>query len=697
VESRSSHTAVATRSLSGRIPPGLQESFCLTHSGEERVVDGESIGTHPRWRARSVLATSPTTTALQQHAPPKLDAPLRFRRVFTANKGHGKRHADKAFVNRELKDKGLLSVDWRIALDLLESYSYRFPTEGGHHESYITVREKDIGYVIGRFGDTLRCLQERSGCLIEVTHKRVDDGYFTVRITGTEQGTIKAKKLIDTTKPGGLGLNGYATFSSTITERELERDMSPTHWSSISPVPDLAPVDGLSPKHREGARYFTKRVRQLSASPVTRRRTRFFRSKLELSLEDVARTIGQLFERPQNRPFITTRAVNEALKFFITHNLVASARKLFADSESHYLAVDTTTFNIMLRGAAKAKDLHSFTFLLGLMVKRNVRPDSRTWCTLLAVLDRKEARSFIVRRMEEKKLLSDPEVVREVCRQIMSDVAADWLDALKDPLSLPEYMEERFTAAWYSASAINRYLDELGKRGMMQEAWKLLEAVDARGLKLNSATVNTILTHCLRYKKGDWAVQLFRAADDRWGISPDGITYRLLFKISWTLRLYNMARVVWRYACIAGAVDFRMYRLVKRSLQCHARSSRSSISGSWRMTAGRAITGVNISGISDVSFDQFSGIHTSKTIFSQSTKQNDKQIDILSQDLATFGKLEPVNPLSAMLSQAFAMDQIWWTNKISRDKSLSWKLQNAIHIPMKPIPGQEGSYGVGER
>ncbi|KAI9769266.1 MAG: hypothetical protein M1840_004395 [Geoglossum simile] len=687
--SRSSHTATAIRNPSGRTPSELRDGFCLSPSGEERVVDGKLINTAPRWRAHSVegwLATPPTTTSLRRHVPPKLDTPLSSRRVFTANKSRDKRRADKDFVNRQLKDKGLPSADWRIALNLLESYSYRFPTEGGRCESYITVPEEDVGYVIGRFGDTLRCLQEQSGCLIQVTRKRVGDRYFVVRITGTEEGIIEAKKFMEATKPGGLVLKGYATVSSTLAGRELDTGVPPTHRGPISPMPSLALMDGLSREHREGTRSFAQRVRRLSASPVTRKRTRFLRSKFGSSLENVARTIFQLFERPQNRPFITTRAVNEALRFFMTHNLVAHARKLFADSESHYLAVDTTTFNIMLRGAAKAKDLRNFTFLLGLMVKRDIRPDSRTWCTLLAVLDRKEARASIVRRMEEKKLLSDPEVVREVCRQIMSDVATDWLNASKNPLSLLEYMEERFTAEWYSASAINRYLDELGKRGMMREAWKLLETVDACGFRFNSTTVNTVLTHCLRYKKGDWAVQLFRAADDRWGIIPDGITYRLLFKISWTLRLYNMARVVWRYACIAGAVDFRMYRLVKQSLQCHARFSESAIGQSWGMTAGRVIAGMSISGSSDISFGLISGIRTSETVPSQSTKRGAEQIDILNQDLAAFGKWEPVYPLSVMLAEAFATDKVWWTNKTSRDKSLTWKLQNAIHIPMKPIP-----------
>src|SRR5579862_5224740 len=142
VEPRSSHTAVAIRNFSSCTPPGLQGGFCLTRSGEERVVDGESIGTRPCWRAHSaesVLATPPTTTTLRQHAPPKPDTPLSFRRVITASKDHDRRHANKAFMNRQLKNKGLLPINWRIALDLLESYSCPFPAEGGHRESYITV------------------------------------------------------------------------------------------------------------------------------------------------------------------------------------------------------------------------------------------------------------------------------------------------------------------------------------------------------------------------------------------------------------------------------------------------------------------------------------------------------------------------------------------------------------------------------
>jgi hypothetical protein len=342
----------------------------------------------------------------------------------------------------------------------------------------------------------------------------------------------------------------------------------------------------------------------------------------------------------------------------------------------------------MLRRAAEARDLHNFTFVLRLMVKRSVRPDGRTWSTFLSAVDQKEIKGLILEKMEERKLLADPVVVREVSRQIMSDLAIDWLDAHRDPRDLLEYMDGRFTTAWYSASAINRVLDELGKRGMMQESWDFLEAVDARGFTFNSISMNTILTHCLRYRRGDWTVQLFHAIDDRWRISPDGVTYELLFKTSWTSRLYNMARVVWRYACMDGAVSFRMRQLVKRSLRCQE-TSYSTVGGRWRATAGMVIAGVSISRVSDTS-NLSNGRHGSGTapirpteVQEQITALESSRAEVVEQDLAAFRLWRPVRPLSTILSEAFAIDRAWSTDKRSGDHSVAWKLQNAIDVPIK--------------
>ncbi|KAH0564966.1 hypothetical protein GP486_001643 [Trichoglossum hirsutum] len=626
-------------------------------------------------RADSEAATPSNTTA-PRHVPLKLDASsLNFKRVAAARQRRDGWHTSKS-LNRQLKDKNLLSADWRVALDLLETHSNGLST-AEHCELRIKVHKEDVGRVIGRFGDTLRHLQEQSGCVIQVIRKRTDDVYFAVQITGTRQDAHKAEELVmAVVNRRRRGSAGHMSTSTASTERELDVGSSTTRQMCTSPTSNQAGADSLS--HRREERRFFERVKQLAESPVTHRRNRFFRNRAEANLQSAAEAISRLFSSAQSWPVITTQSVNEAMKFFATHNLVSHARKLFADSELHYLKVNTTTFNIMLRGAAEARNLHNFVFVLRLMVGRNVRPDSRTWCAFLSVVDRKEVRELILKKMEERKLLVDPVAVREVCRQIISDLAADWLDAHKDPRDLLEYMDGRFTSEWYSVSAINRVLDELGKRGMMQEAWDLLVAVDARGFTFNSISVNTILTHCLRYRKGDWTVQLFSAADDRWNIGPDGVTYELLFKTSWTLRLYNMARVVWRYACMDGAVSFRMRQLMKRSLRCRDTLPCSTVGGRWRATAGRVIAGVNISRTSGT-VDTLNG---RRTAYTQPTEPT--PTEIVEQDLATFGLWQPVRPLSAMLSEAFAVDRAWSINKESKDNSIVWKLQNAIDVAVQP-------------
>jgi rRNA processing protein Krr1/Pno1 len=656
-ESSRIDAATSVRSLRSCTPSVLQKDLSWA-SREEKRKAVNRVDIEP---------ATPSDTTTPQHEPLKLDAAsLNFKRVTAIRKSRDRWNANKA-LSRQLKDKNLLSADWRVALDLLETHSNRFSTTE-HYELHINVPREDVGRVIGRFGNTLRHLQEQSGCLIQVVRKQTDDVCFTVQITGTPQAAHKAERLVMAVVNRELwGSAGHMPIGPASTERGLDLGSSTTRQMCMSPTSNQADMDSLSrTTHRKGARRFLERVKQLTEFPVTHRRNRFFRGRAKANLERVAETISRMFSSLQSGPVITTQSVNEAMKFFVTHNLVAHARKLFADSELHYLKMDTTTFNIMLRRAAEARDLHNFTFMLGLMVKRNVRPDSRTWCTFLSVVDRKEVRDLILKKMEERNLLVDPVVVREVCRQVVSGMTADWLDSHKDPRDLLEYMGGRFTAAWYSVSAINRVLDELGKRGMMQEAWDLLVAVDARGFTFNSISVNTILTHCLRYRKGDWTVQIFHAADDRWNISPDGVTYELLFKTFWTLRLYNTARVVWRYACMDGAVSFRMRQLMKRSLQCRDALPCGTVGGRWRATAGRIIAGVNIYRASGIS-DPPNGKPT--------------PTEIVERDLSTFGLWQPVRPLSTLLSEAFAVDRAWSINKGS---PIVWMLQNAIDVAVKP-------------
>ncbi|KAH0542333.1 hypothetical protein FGG08_003270 [Glutinoglossum americanum] len=675
-------TATSVRSIHSHASPETQKTTNRASLGEEeRTATGKPAATPPLLPPDNSMATPANVTTLQQHVPLKLDtSSLNIRRVAAVRNSRDKSIARKA-LNRRSMDK-CHPGSWRVALGILDTHSYRLPAEGEHCELRIAVPGEGIGLVIGRFGKTLRHIQEQSGCLIQVIQHRKDDAGFAVQITGTAQAARMAEKhvmAIVNRKPRGL--TGYAPVSSARTELELGGDTPKA--CQVPEYPVFSQVESQI-AHRKAR--FLECVKRLSESPVTHRQNRFLTSRDKLDLGSVAETIHRLFSNLQSRPAITTQSLNEAMKFLGTHNLVPHLRRLFVNSELHHLNMDTSTFNVMLRRAAEAGDLYSFTFLLRLMVKRNLRPDSRTWCTFLSAMDQKEVKGLILKKMEESNLLTDPVVVRDVCRQIISDLAAELLDAHKDIRDLLEYMDGRFTAAWYSASAINRVLDELGKRGMMQEAWDLLEAVDARGFTFNSISVNTILTYCLRYRKADLAVQLFRAAGDRWNISPDGVTYELLFKTSWTSRLYNMARVVWRYACMDGAVSSRMRRLVDRSMRCPV-TSPCTIGGRWRATAGRVIAGVNNSRAPGAS----SSSSTSTGTLSVQSVEDQERVSVLEltgtemleRDLAAFGLWSPVRPLSVMLSDAYAIDKDWSTDKRAKDYSVVWKLENAIDVPVR--------------
>lgn len=71
------------------------------------------------------------------------------------------------------------------------------PTREGESTERVTVPDKTVGLIIGRGGETIKDLQERSGCHVNIlAENKSENGYRPINLIGTEQSRAQAYQLI---------------------------------------------------------------------------------------------------------------------------------------------------------------------------------------------------------------------------------------------------------------------------------------------------------------------------------------------------------------------------------------------------------------------------------------------------------------------------------------------------------------------
>lgn len=280
-------------------------------------------------------------------------------------------------------------------------------------------------------------------------------------------------------------------------------------------------------------------------------------------------TLSKLFMDPEPdlEAAITRTACHEALRYFVAANRVVDVRALFVRMELLRLPLSTETFNIMLRGAAKHKDLHNFHFILHLMLKRGFLANGYTWIALLMALDDFQIKLHVAISMKKRGLLAHKSIVKGVCEQLIQAEVSVSIDAHQTQEAFVAHMDARYGREWLSLSGGNLVLDVLGSRGMIARCWDFLHFMDSRFIWPNEYSINTILNHCKQTVNLLGAVKLMENVHPSWGFQPNKETFRILFDLAWLTRSFNVAKVVWKYACTAGLIPQEAKHRVRTSLQ----------------------------------------------------------------------------------------------------------------------------------
>lgn len=304
--------------------------------------------------------------------------------------------------------------------------------------------------------------------------------------------------------------------------------------------------------------------------------------------EEVPKILDDLFNDPNCQAVISRQACNLAAVYYEKANLIKPLRELFTKMSSLGLANDPQTYNIIFRGIAKAQNLQAFRFILGMMVRNGVKANHETWLAFMASQQNVDIKVQILAAMKKVGLLGHKSTLKAVSRQLVREELELALEVGEDISKFMRYMDHHHGVHWLSTDSANVILNVLGGSALRTHMRDFIAVMDDRFIKFDNCTVNTLLHHCQHDDTMDSALRLLR--DCKIKSIPDQETYRILFRLAWRKKHLNLAKVVWKYACLSANTTSNMRWQVMRSLLWPVARTPGSMGEQWRRFAGRVIT-----------------------------------------------------------------------------------------------------------
>lgn len=461
------------------------------------------------------------------------------------------------------------------------------------------------------------------------------------------------------------------------------------------------------------AETFASYVEVVCSSSVDRLMQRKLYGGRTTHKEAVAGILERLFEDIGRKGILTPAACEIAMEFFYRNSMIRQARAIFDHTQNLLITIQPSTIDLMLRSTALAKDLHNYSYILRALLRQGFKPTGRTWVALLSAMESRDVRTVILHEMHRIGVLQD----RLICKEAVSVVIRDELSSYSpgdfDLATFLTHMDSKYGDQWLSVLAANNLLHELGRTTDVREIVDVLDNLIQRGLVPNMVTFNTLITLCSLQNQHDTVIDIIRRFRHDYHLPLSGIAHRDLFKLAWSRRMYNCARVIWRSACVRSVATYQMQTLAYRSLLAHGHRHRlknepQSRGQIWKASAGAVIIGVNPSEQLSLTSNNFFEIPPSS---SSSSPSPFAEIDagpdapkaelnnpthsntisaLIQQDLATAGTFRLVGHVEDLLSAALARDREWQRTGVLKTCDTAWKRKNALPIEVKPIFRRQG-------
>ncbi|KAF7713732.1 Uncharacterized protein PECH_008169 [Penicillium ucsense] len=543
-------------------------------------------------------------------------------------------------------------------------------------------------------------LPVRHGCLVQVLPAEKGDGIYRKMVLHGSEGTLEAVEemvkrqqerqakgdpLVEIQKPP------IPIVASTQKLRKLKRPVPLVRAVWTTPHDDQQPLDITKVMEQSSTissvKDFADHIEDLTSAKMTHpvRAARLEGPTAIPPPRRVAEHIGRLFRRDSLRKYLSTAALNNALRFLYKYEFLHIARDVFGAAE--YLAT-VDSYNVLLRSAALRQDRRMFEFFLQAMAKRRISPNSDTWLVLLQAMLTQKSKAAIIKEMAKKGYMKDINTTRSTLQLTISDSFFVHLEGGQDVYSFFELMVKTNGADWFTASLLSQMLNvtvRLKNYSAMQE---LLDICDKYRLDMNNSClmqvlhmtsddIFTALEHTLKIMKRS-SFKLNREAMSK------------LFSIAFNGFHYNLCRVLWHYACLQDLVTQDMRNLVLDSLVRNASLETSSddIRKIWHVCAGKVVIRRDSRARFRIQPEYLqrlpSEFHENPFLYLVSGYKSlgpERALQLqlakifVNRDVLTNSR--PKFPLPLMLEAAAVMDQEWR----GKPWPLAWMLQNSIGIP----------------
>lgn len=456
-----------------------------------------------------------------------------------------------------------------------------------------------------------------------------------------------------------------------------------------SPMPIEAVLDSERPTT---VREFLEHIEDLLTSKTSgpyRRQENQTRRQTPHNLR-ILRTISQLFLNDGNQRILSTAALNSTLSFFCQHEYMKACREVLLRCE-HLATVDT--FNILLRACARRQDFRIFRHLLISMARLQIRPDANTWVALLECHVSPNAKAGLFMYMMRKGHLSQIGPMRTALQTAIQDTLVLHLEGGHSVDSYIKLFQNTHGTNWFSPSLINKMFNATVELKNFPALNRLLEICDEHGINIDSSTMLRILPIC-RANIYAALLYIFRYVT-RQGFRMDreAQIWERLFLIAYKGRCYNICRVIWRYACMNGAVTNKMKMSVLSSMTTNISKKKVNVLDIlWSSNAGKISVGVDLHLNEYPSADEIMKLTPAKfhsnpvqslmTGF-QGGKERERQLmlatALVRRDIELGRRYRPTQPLSTMLDAAALFDLEW--KGVPRPPE--WMVQHAIQVPVE--------------
>ncbi|KAI9044475.1 uncharacterized protein KD926_001076 [Aspergillus affinis] len=593
-------------------------------------------------------------------------------------------------------------IPWDVIKDTLIRLQEQSATWPKKDSSYLkhkelSIREETVGLLAGvtNYGmrENIWYIPIHHGCKIHLLHPRDGDGRNRrVIISGSDRAVElvsdrfilaqslqeKADPMIDLQRPPVPIISSRHQLISKGIKPPVIRGTWDIQLSTPGVIDTIKPLAENLSTVREFAEY----VEELTISkppPESIGEKMPHRKK-------IADALVAVFQVDAYEKLFSSAALNEALSWMCEYKCLRHVYPVLRRAQ-HVATVDT--INILLGTAASRQDPNTYHRLLKAMLRAKIRPNEQTWITFLDHVALPKEREQLSNWLVRQGRIAGIDSRRAALRLTLNE---RFLSHLERKRSVDSFVHKvnTLTDNWFSAKSIGQMFSVISHRMDYESLDRMLEICREQNFDVDSFAILRVMKMfgddtflALRY--------LYRCHLYPERVFED-IMWEKLFVMACNDHRYNIARVVWRYACMYQGVTTRMKKAANVALITRLKKPRNSeYVNAWITTAGRVIVGLDLhlpkyiekSKVMEYAPSEYHSNLIAYLIPMKLTgKERIRQVKfaklLLHRDIRVGPFYRPELPFPVMLEAAAQLDREW--HRIPRP--LNWLLQNSIHVPV---------------